>query len=125
VADELDFLAGHSVEQIAVWGPFQLVLDSREPGIHVDVESPCELLLGTRHVKINFFAGGDRAEAAALLQLLWKQVSAARIEKGTLCLSFDGGSELCVPPSKEGESWSVVGDGRQIICMPGGDVVST
>jgi Family of unknown function (DUF6188) len=125
VAESFDFLVGEAVQQVWVWGPVRLVLDSgqsAEPDMYVDLHRG--LLTDATGGVAEFDASRKPREAAPVLDLLTHRVTAASSADGTLALVFDDESVLRALPDEEHESWTVVGCGRVIQCMPGGGVDS-
>ena len=125
MAEAFDFLVGQAVEQVWFWGPVRLVLDlgtSAEPRMYVDLQRGS--FTDPTGAVTEFDASRRPREAALVLGLLTRRVTAASSADGTLTLRFDDRSELRAFPDHEHESWSVVGRGRVVQCMPGGAVNS-
>lgn len=121
----LDFLVGKTVEQIWVWGPIRFVFefgDAPEPDAYVDVHTATLKTADGNELELDVFE--RRAEAGAVFRLLHRAVVAAGIENGVLHLSFANDDEPQSPPNDEYETWTVVGDGRVIQCLPGGEITS-
>jgi hypothetical protein len=55
---------------------------------------------------------------------LWKKATAAQAVDGLLRVEFETGASIEEDPDERYESWSVVGDGRSLQCMPGGEVLN-
>jgi hypothetical protein len=105
-----------------VWGPVRLVIESEEKSAHVDLLRVRFTHSDGRTKEIN--ATERPTDAAPLLGLISKKIAAAASTDGVLVLRFDDGSEIRAEPDDRYESWSVVGDGKTIQCLPGGELDS-
>ena len=122
MSESYEFLVGEPVNQVWVWGPIRLVIESEGKAASVDL-----LRLGFtdptgRSMEID--AVRQPSEAGPLLDLISKRVTFAKSADGTLLLRFDDGSEVRAYPDDRYESWAVVSDGRTFQCLPGGEVMS-
>jgi hypothetical protein len=123
VTEGFDFLIGEPVNQVWVWGPVRLVIESERIAASVDLQRATFTDPSGQVKEIN--AEERPSDAGPLLDLLWKKVTLAESADGVLVLRFDDGSEVRAYPSERYESWSVVGDGRTFQCLPGGEVASS
>src|SRR3954469_19362936 len=88
--EDFPFLVGQAVEQVWVWGPVRLVFSSAEPQTYVDVHEPRYLDEEGKLTVVDVVRNPD--EAAVILSLLWKKVTAARSEDGMLRVVFETGA---------------------------------
>src|SRR6476661_1636222 len=104
MSESYEFLVGEPVNQVWVWGPIRLVIESEGKAASVDL------------FRLGFTDPTGRS----------MEIDAERqpSEDGPLLLRFDDGSEVRAYPDDRYESWTVVGDGRTFQCLPGGEVMS-
>jgi uncharacterized protein DUF6188 len=123
MTETYDFLIGEPVNQVWVWGPIRLVVESERRSSYVDL----------LHVSFTDRTGGVSEidatrrprEAGPLLDLISQTINQAESStEGVLLLRFDDGSQLQAYPNDRYESWSVVGEGRTVQCLPGGEITS-
>jgi hypothetical protein len=118
---DFDFLVGEPVNQVWVWGPIRLVIESISA--NVDLLRVGFADSDGRNVEID--AIKRPTEAGPLLGLLQKHVTSAKSTDGVLVLRFDDGSEVRGYPDERYDSWSVDRDGGpSITCGPGGELTS-
>src|SRR5438105_4672578 len=89
---DFDFLVGEPVNQVWVWGPIRLVIESERISANVDLLRVGFADSDGRNVEID--ATKRPTEAGPLLGLLQKHVTSAKSTDGVLVLRFDDGSEV-------------------------------
>lgn len=114
MSENYDFLVAEPVNQVWVWGPIRLVIESQGKSANVDLGRVAFTDPAGETVEID--AEKSPLSAGALLDLIRKHVTSAESADGMLVLRFDDGSEVRAYPDERNESWSVAGAGRTFQC---------
>jgi hypothetical protein len=109
------------VTQLRLDAQLTLVLDE---STEIVVGSPATLVRGTTPESgaVSVRLAPHRQEVAGALDLFGARIVAAvAFKDGRLCLLFDGGEQLHVPPDSWYEAWSAAGPGSlRAVCLPRG-----